>query len=759
VLAVPDSGIAQRTETVVLKIILNAEDKGEHLLLLTADQDVLFPLVTLKQLGFQDVPTKGIMSEEAYVSLTALAPEVSFAIDEKASALLITADPRLLQKHVVDLEHQRSRQVAHLKQNAAFLNYALRTSLEEAFDFTSLSLPWEVGVRIGDVLGFANFSYTRTSGEDTFVRLLTSITRDDPQTLRRYTLGDIIATSGDSGGSDLFGGVSFSKNFAIIPHFIRYPGLEFSGLLRTPSDVEIYVNDLLVRKETLPPGEFSLRNLPIITGGGQTTLRIRDAYGREEYVTTPFYLSSRLLKSALDEYSYSLGFRRQGFGRKSFQYGDLAFAGFHRVGLSNTFTGGLQAEIDANIFNLGTTADFLLGTAGEMNTAVVFSHHNGRFGFRALAGYFYASGRGLNFRLSIEGTSREFASIFTDRTQTRLRGTIGVGWNLRMLGAISATYTLLDRYREADTQQMSLFYRKPLARNLSLFVVANRIEGGFRRNEVFLGLNAFLGLNKLLSLSSQVADGQAIVSTSVQQNPPLGTGIGYRLQVDTDDQAQVGGQTQLQYHGPYGIYALDYRRSREGQNHYDLTLSGDVAFINSSFYLSKPIFDSFALVKVSDLQGVKVQYNNQVVGTTNKSGELLVSQLISYLDNKLSIEPLDLPLEYSILETTKYVSTPPRGGGIVAFGVEKLRSFEGRLFFLDHGQKVPAEYAGLEITMQGTAIEHIVGKDGAFYLENLPAGTFPARLFTADKQCRFDLTIPTSDAAMVDLGDIVCEIR
>jgi outer membrane usher protein len=758
-LVLPGYGFAQKVETVVLKVILNAEDKGEYLLFLSADGDVLLSPETLSQLGFQEVPAKAATGEEAYVSLASLAPEVSFAIDEKTSALLITADPRLLQKHVVDLERHRPRQVVHLEQPAAFLNYNLRYSMGDAFDFTALSLPWETGIRIGNFLGFSNFSYTRTRNDDTFVRLLTNITMDDHKTLRRYILGDIIATSGESGGSGFFGGFSVSKNFAITPYFIRFPGLEFSGLLRTPSEVEIYVNDLLVRKETLPPGEFSLFNLPLTTGGGRTTLLIRDAYGREEYVSSPFYLSSRLLKPDLDEYSYSLGFRRQGFGRKSFQYADPAFAGFHRVGLSKTFTGGLQAEIDANIFNLGATADFLLGTAGEMSTSLAFSHHNGNFGFRALASYFYASGRGLNLSLSVEGTSREFASIFTDRTQIRLRGTIGVGLNLQTLGAISAAYSVLDKYAGANTQQISLFYRKPLARNLSLFVFANRIEGGFLRHEVFIGLNAFLGLNKLLSLSSQVEDRQAIVSTSVQQNPPLGTGIGYRFQVDTDDKANVGGQAQLQYHGPYGIYALDYRRSREGQNNYDLTLSGGVAFINSNLYLSQPIFDSFALVKVSDLHGVKVQYNNQVVGITNRSGELLVPRLISYLDNKLSIEPLDLPLEYNILETTKYVSTPFRGAGIVEFGVEKLRSFEGRFFFLENGQKSPAEYAGLEIIMHEKTMEHVVGKEGVFYLENLPTGTFPARLFTADKQCRFDLTIPTSNAAIVDLGDIVCAIR
>ena len=73
-------------------------------------------------------------------------------------------------------------------------------------------------------------------------------------------------------------------------------------------------------------------------------------------------------------------------------------------------------------------------------------------------------------------------------------------------------------------------------------------------------------------------------------------------------------------------------------NNYDLTVSGGIAFIDKSFYPTRPIRDSFALVKVGDLEGVTVSYSNNEVGTTDKKGELIIPNLNSYYYNDISIE-------------------------------------------------------------------------------------------------------------------------
>jgi len=341
----------------ILRIILNEEDKGEYFVMLTADGDALFSRDDFKKLGFREIPKKAVR-KNGQVSFISLSPEIRFETDEKQSALIITANPHLLQRQRVNCVRLCPLDVAMSKNNSAFLNYSLNCNLGDSFDFRTLNIPIETGIRIGDYLSLSEFSYIQNKSNHSAVRGMSRIIKDDPVTLRRYVVGDYVAGSGILGSTGTFGGLSISKNFSMKPYLIRFPGLSLSGILQNPSEIEVYVDGIMVRKEKLSPGEFEFLNLPVTTGAGDITYVVRDAYGREERIVHPFYASSNLLRPGLHEYSYNLGFRREAFGRKSFEYGDLCFSGFHRLGLYRTFTGGLRAEADRNTLNFGPAAAF-----------------------------------------------------------------------------------------------------------------------------------------------------------------------------------------------------------------------------------------------------------------------------------------------------------------------------------------------------------------------------------------------------------------
>jgi outer membrane usher protein len=754
---------SQAAEKVIMKVFLNTEDKGECIFILTTEQVVLFPLKDLLDMGFKNPPkeTEVEVERERYISLNKLSG-VSVEINEKESTLHITAEPKLLKKHRIDLAYKGPKEVFHTKANIAFLNYYFDYLMGDNLDFKSFSLPLEAGMSVYGYSGYSTFLYTKTDTDEKFVRLITSITKDDPRRLRRYILGDFSASSGDLGGGGNFGGLSISKNFSMSPYFIKFPGLAVSGVLKTLSDVEVYVNNLLIKSERLPPGEFELLNLPGAIGVGDTTIVIKDIYGRVEKVVTPFYLSSTLLKPGLHEYSYNIGFKREDFGHESFKYGGLAFVGFHRLGLTEAFTAGLGAEADNKTLNIAPSATFLLGKAGEIYTSAAFSNCSGRTGYGAFLSYIYA-GRSISGRFFVRGHSREYAnlSISTSQDKPRFEWLVGLGYNQKSFGSISATLSSTDNYISTDVKRISLFYSRRLIGEVSLYVTASRTKSDEVVDAVFVGLNFLLGKNRSGSLSYSTQDGEAKETAGIQQNPPLGTGFGYRFLAERTETSQgdkeLGGNAFLQYRGPNGIYSVNYRRIA-GENSYDLSIAGGVVFINGSLYLTRPVTDSFALVKVDELNNVRVYYSNEEVGVTNKRGELVVPNLISYYDNNVSIEDKDIPVNYEIPELRKYASIPYRGGGIVKFEVKKLQGFIGHLFFIEKGKKIPAEYAGLEIRVDNKVIEAVVGKEGEFYLENLPSGRFPARLFLREKECQFELTIPKSDEMLVEIGEVTCEM-
>src|SRR5262249_53075993 len=124
--------------------------------------------------------------------------------------------------------------------------------------------------------------------------------------------------------------------------------------------------------------------------------------------------------------------------------------------------------------------------------------------------------------------------------------------------------------------------------------------------------------------------------------------------------------------------------------------------------------------------------------------------------NLLGIEAENLPINYSIGESARFVSFPYRGGGRVAFNVTRLQAFEGRLFITEHGARRPAEVAALEVDVAGRLLKSAAGQGGAFYLENLPPGTYPSRLILRDLECQFALIVPRSDDLVVYLGDVTC---
>ena len=746
-------------EIVPLKVIINTVDKGEHLLEMTPDGDMLLTKEQLTQFGFARIPEKAVITEEGLISLRSLAPGVSFSLSVQESALIITADSRLFGTYVINVGSTRPPAATSTKENSAFLNYAVNYNAEDKHNIRSLGIPAELGLFIKNSFFFSNVSYTKTRTESRLVRMMTNITKDDTVNLIRYAAGDFYASSGALGGSCLLGGVSITKNFMLNPYFARCPGLSLSGLAQTPVEVELYINNVLMKKERLPPGAFEFSSLYGQTGAGDATLVIRDAFGREQTIETSFYLSSNLLKAGLHDYSYNLGFKRLNYGVESFHYTQPGFLGYHRYGFTNAFTGGLRGEVSEDLVNFGPLATFLIGAAGELDTGLAVSKtKNGPYGYSAFLRHTYYS-RMMRTDAVFRYASRDYANFTLEGSSNRprLEGRVGLGFSTRSLGSISANVQFTSTYGGPDVKRVTLLYNRRLRKNLSLFVSASRTAGPAVTYQVFASLVFNLGRNQFGTVQFRSDDAKKTLSAGIEKNPPRGQGWSYEVQANDNEKWQPGGWALLQYNGPYGIYSGTARKTA-GADSYNVSLSGGIALIDQSFYVSRPITDSFALVKVGDIEGAKVYHSNEAVAVTNAQGRAMVPGLISYLNNKLSYEAADVPINYELKGLEKYITPAYRSGSIVRFELTKTQAFEGRLFLMTKGEKIAAESALLELNVEGRIIEAVIGRRGEFYLENLKPGKYPAKVTFQDKQCSFELTVPESKDMIVTLGDIICKM-
>jgi outer membrane usher protein len=93
-----------RSETMVLRVRLNTQDKGDFFVERTPGHDFLVKLQDVKAMGFKDPQGNVVtLDSEPHISLGSM-QGVSFEFQESGLLLNITADPRLLPSRSFGLE-------------------------------------------------------------------------------------------------------------------------------------------------------------------------------------------------------------------------------------------------------------------------------------------------------------------------------------------------------------------------------------------------------------------------------------------------------------------------------------------------------------------------------------------------------------------------------------------------------------------------------------------------------------------------------
>ncbi|MDD5223618.1 MAG: fimbria/pilus outer membrane usher protein [bacterium] len=729
---------------------------------------ILIKASDFKSLGFKDIPKPILINGENYISLKNLYPEVNFKFDEKKLSVDITAEPKLLNTQVIDIKEKKENEVLYPKYNSAFLNYLVSYDAGERLKFEDLNIPFEAGIRLGDFLAYSNFSYRKTDDRENFVRLMSNITRDNRKTMRRITLGDFIASSGGHlGGLGNIGGINIAKEFSIDPYFIRYPNIKFSGFIQNPSEVELIINGIPVRKERLSPGGFEFLNLPLTNGLQDVELVVKDASGKVERIKYPFYYSAGILKPGLHDYNYGLGFKRENLREESFNYGDPAFLFYHKYGFTNNLTIGVRGEADPDFFNLGPSASFLAGRAGVIEVSAATSISEKKPGYGAAIDYYYTNNN-FSGRFMFEYLNREYTNVSLEsiKEKKRFESLLSLGYNIKVIGSLSLIFSEINKYDDQNLSNLTFYFSRNLFRYANLLLRASGSRQADENTyEIFAGLNFYFGDRTSGGLNYQQDIGKSKnnfkETVYLQKNPPFSEGLGYRFMAESENndwERKADGNANIEYRGRYGIYDANYY-SFQGRNLYNLTASGGAVFIDKSLFITRPVTDSYGLVKVADLKNVTVNLNSNASGKTNRKGEILVPDLISYYENKISVQDDAIPMNYRIGKTEMFVSPPYRGGAVLKYDVKKIQNLTGHIFLIKDGKKFPAELGKLTANIGNQLVETVVGKGGEFYLEDITPGKYELNLIYRDMKCLLNVEMPENDRMVTDLGVLECKMN
>jgi len=776
---------AAQAEAIVLRVTLNTEGRGDLFVWRTSDLDFLVKVEDLRLMGFKEpVGNLAVLDGEPHMSLKSMRG-VGFAFDEKTLALNITAEPQLLPIQALGSQGaQRIRGVIP-DNNSVFANYALNTSGGSSVIGTSLGFAGELGWRLGDYLLLSDGIVTQAaSGQRQFVRLMSSATHDDRETLQRTVVGDFFTPSREFSSGVNLGGVSISKLYGIDPYFNKFPTQSVRGSAALPSDLEVYLDGQRIRSEKIKPGEFELRDILAYGGARNVQVVLRDAFGRVQQLNYSFYFSDQPLRQGLQEYSYNLGALRRDYGVASNHYGPLAFSMFHRYGLSDAVTLGLRAEGKRAVFNAVPTATVVLGSAGVVNMALAGSSLEGRRGAAGSASYNYQA-RSWSLGLSLRRDWGDYAALGDPPTisNRKYEGSLAASYYLPGLGSVSLSHSaLLTRAgmvasAATPTQPFNVLpldNRRITALSYSVPLVSGRVAltaslshttGKEKSSEAFVGLNFFLDRDYSAAASYRGGKDGRTEAVQFTRNQPIGEGMGYLLAADRATSATTSStqfNSRIQYNAPAAILRAELdRRQESGQiaNNYRVSVAGGLAYVAGEVALGRPVTGSFGIVKVGELPDVAVAVNGQPIGKTNSQGKVFVPTLTPYFDNDVSIAPESVPIEYSIPATLKKVSPNLRSGALIDFAVTKIQAFTGKLKSRQAGAMTAVEFQEISFSAGGKIQKMQTGRGGEFYIENLKPGSYAATVLVEGKLCLFDLIIPQSDETFVELGELVCQSR
>ncbi|MGH8798913.1 MAG: fimbria/pilus outer membrane usher protein [Casimicrobiaceae bacterium] len=757
--------VAARADPVptIMTITVNGQSRGDHFVLKDGDRWLIAD-TELRQLGLEQAIGDAVSVEGRSYRVLRSLKQIRIAIDEGAGRIDLVADPTVFGRQRLDLT--AAPVLIPTYDSSAFFNYQLNW-LGADHQRSSYGANTELAVRHGRWLFDNQTSYLNDANGSDFTRLGTNATYDWYEKLARFVAGDQAASTGGLGQSMQLGGIGLYRTYGMDPALITTPTARFAGATPVAGEVDVYVDGIRVYSAPVKPGTFELDNITRYAGLRHVDVVIRDSLGQViQRSSSTTYLTDRLLRAGFDDFTYAVGLVRPETGVGSDRYHGLGFTAAHRVGLTDALTVGAHVDRTPDYATAGADATVRLGDFGVIGVEAAAGRPQQTGHVAAAANLLYSySADGWGIDLNYRQLQRGFLPTSTLLPQFVPLKDAGVQLSYGSLryGTFTATATRGDFDDGSRQSSYTLRYNfSPSARwNIDASVGHVNGQGGAQSGlAAALSVNYFFDDGTTATTRIQRAPGSGTeYDVEVARTPPIGPGFGYRVDVQRSAGIDLV-QPQLQLNTDRQEYTLSVARSfgagADGTTA-QASVAGAFAYVGGVGTFTRPIYDSFAVVKAGSLEGTRVLQNSQDAGRTGRDGILFASTVGSYVENRFTLDPNTVPIDTIIGQNSVVVVPALRGGVLVDFALRPQRALSG-ILMLRRGTEV-RPLGGIDALLVSETVQlHLfTATDGGFYIEDAAPGRYSADIRAEGAACRAEITVAADARMPLNVGKVYCE--
>lgn len=145
------------------------------------------------------------------------------------------------------------------------------------------------------------------------------------------------------------------------------------------------------------------------------------------------------------------------------------------------------------------------------------------------------------------------------------------------------------------------------------------------------------------------------------------TGLEYNIGLSklNDD---YSGHLSTRFKTNVGDLDLQYVHANQAQQ-YSVSHTGSVVWLDNRLTLSKKIQDSFALIRVKDIEDLDILSNGLHIGQTNHKGEIFTYNIYANTENNIYFDPNQLDIDTHVSHSTYQFLPMHQRGYVIDFPV------------------------------------------------------------------------------------------